>query len=29
LLRREDHLRIFNRIVEIVLSHHECTRLPL
>src|SRR4029450_11577003 len=26
---REDHLRIFNRVIEIVLSHHVCTKLSL
>ena len=29
LFRREDHLRIFNRVIEIALSHHVCTKLPL
>jgi len=28
-LGRENHLRVFNGVVEIVLSHHVCTKLPL
>ena len=27
-LRREDHLCIFDCVIEIVLSHHVCTKLP-
>jgi hypothetical protein len=29
LLRRENHLCVFNRVIEIVLSHHVRTKLPL
>src|SRR5438552_4733842 len=29
LLRREDHLRVFNRVIKIILSHHVCIKLAL